>query len=645
MEETENDTFFIGHSPKKRPRSESGMQDNECVCCVICLKKGGELVNPKERGLATLHKTIRSLNESLYNEHKASGILDEEGFLKPVKYHRICYQNYTSKNNQSYRQNIDLNQSDSTDTHDYLTRSGAVPMDASKCLFCSCLKKRGDRNLVQISTFHIQDTIRNAAKELEDQNLLAKVLGNYLIALEAKYHKNCLAEILTKAKRKATKPEAAETETSLFDKGFRSLISETEDDFFQGAAFTTSFLLSKYKMQLKDLGYCDYQSHRFERLKKRLQDHFQDKMVIHQTKAANEPDLIYCSQIDLQTVINKIANLKKQARLEAIENDLELPEEESQNTNLFYTALALRSAQREAKGSDMKSKITSEDICIENMKKIVPETLFTFLSVLMFGRNPELSHCDPDIERTVLAVAQDIIFSATNSRCKTPKHVGLAVSVKHITGSKVVLRLLNSLGHSIGYDDVHLLDTAIATRVISSLAEEGDAFLPTNISPGFFSHCAADNIDINEETRSGKGTTHVLGSVLYQEQENVDIAVQYRQERPRRRMHALRNASELNILDCPNKYKAHTAPSHLLHKVNINSWFQVQGKMLTTDRRYVLARLCPTKIYEIDIKPLDPNEQNVPSWKDFHAVLQYKSDQQPLKNYNWLQPNYKRNTN
>ena len=172
---------------------------------------------------------IRSLNESLYNEHKASGILDEEGFLKPVKYHRICYQNYTSKNNQSYRQNIDLNQSDSTDTHDYLTRSGAVPMDASKCLFCSCLKKRSDHNLVQISTFHIQDTIRNAAKELEDQNLLAKVLGNDLIAREAKYHKNCLAEILTKAERKATKPEAAETET-LFDKGFKSLISEIEDD-------------------------------------------------------------------------------------------------------------------------------------------------------------------------------------------------------------------------------------------------------------------------------------------------------------------------------------------------------------------------------------------------------------------------------
>ena len=63
--------------------------------------------------------------------------------------------------------------------------------------------------------------------------------------------------------------------------------------------------------------------------------------------------------------------------------------------------------------------------CAENMKKIVSEQLFLFLSVLIFGRCPESSHCYPDIERRILAVAQDIIFSATNSRCKIPKHVGL----------------------------------------------------------------------------------------------------------------------------------------------------------------------------------------------------------------------------
>ena len=55
------------------------------------------------------------------------------------------------------------------------------------------------------------------------------------------------------------------------------------------------------------------------------------------------------------------------------------------------------------------------------------------------------------------------------------------MSVKHITGSRIVSKLLNSLGHSISYDDVHLLDTAIATSVISNLAE-GETYLPTTAS-------------------------------------------------------------------------------------------------------------------------------------------------------------------
>ena len=54
--------------------------------------------------------------------------------------------------------------------------------------------------------------------------------------------------------------------------------------------------------------------------------------------------------------------------LQAIKNDLELPEEKAHNSNLFYTALALRSAVWEVVGLDITSKITSEDICAENMK-------------------------------------------------------------------------------------------------------------------------------------------------------------------------------------------------------------------------------------------------------------------------------------
>ena len=107
---------------------------------------------------------------------------------------------------------------------------------------------------------------------LGDHGLLAKILGNNLIALEVKYHKNCLAEIITKAKRRESRPLNEETETSVFDKAFDKLISEIEADFFQGAAFSTSFLLSRYKVHLKECNYSEYEGHRFERLKKRLQN-------------------------------------------------------------------------------------------------------------------------------------------------------------------------------------------------------------------------------------------------------------------------------------------------------------------------------------------------------------------------------------
>ena len=93
----------------------------------------------------------------------------------------------------------------------------------------------------------------------------------------------------------------------------------------------------------------------------------------------------------------------------------------------------------------------------------------------------------------------------------------------------------------------------------------------------------------------------------------------------------MHNTSGLNMLDCPNQHQVHTAPSHLLGRINVNSWFFVQDEKLTTEKLCVLARLFPAKIYDIDIKALNPKEQSIPSWKGFHAVLQYKFHQQPQK--------------
>ena len=98
----------------------------------MCLKKGGELVNPTKRGLSTLHNAMKNMSDSCFNEQKASGVLDDSSFLIPVKYHRVCHQNYARKHNQSYRQGVDSDQGCSTETHDYLTRLGAEPVDINQ---------------------------------------------------------------------------------------------------------------------------------------------------------------------------------------------------------------------------------------------------------------------------------------------------------------------------------------------------------------------------------------------------------------------------------------------------------------------------------------------------------------------------------
>ena len=56
------------------------------------------------------------------------------------------------------------------------------------------------------------------------------------------------------------------------------------------------------------------------------------------------------------------------------------------------------------------------------------------------------------------------------------------------------------------------------------MSDETSWFVPSNIFAGSFLPAAADNIDIKEETQSGEGTAHVLGSVIYQaKRDNVPL--------------------------------------------------------------------------------------------------------------------------
>ena len=166
--------------------------------------------------------------------------------------------------------------------------------------------------------------------------------------------------------------------------------------------------------------------------------------------------------------------------------------------------------------------LDAADVTSGKARYVVPADLYEFLCFRI--SNPDKvdasnpTACSTADERHILAIAQDLVHATTHGRLKTPKHIGLAMSVRHMTGSKQLIRMLNRLGHCCSYDDTEVVDTSLALEIIAKSKHLG-VVIPSNITPGVFIQVAGDNNDLNEETLDGKQTTHATTLVLYQRQQ------------------------------------------------------------------------------------------------------------------------------
>ena len=136
------------------------------------------------------------------------------------------------------------------------TGSKTYQFDKSKCLFCNCIRKNNDIKSINVSSPIIQDTIVDILGALENHELLTKVYGIDLIAAEAKYHKNCSGNALTKSSRKQmASGETWNQSDYVFEKAFNILVDEINDDLMNGVAFEMSHVLETYRVKLHSLGY------------------------------------------------------------------------------------------------------------------------------------------------------------------------------------------------------------------------------------------------------------------------------------------------------------------------------------------------------------------------------------------------------
>ena len=183
---------------------------------------------------------------------------------------------------------------------------------------------------------------------------------------------------------------------------------------------------------------------------------------------------------------------------------------------LFNAALILRKKVMELPKLNLPWPPLVSDLTMENAKKSGPCEVFDMLTwVCDLSSEPTLNGyvtLDDKKNAKLTSITQDLVNL-----------------LRQLTGSSSVVSLLNGLGHCMSHSFVLNHETALAQLNISR-----DSAIP----PGFISNTPTilvwDNDDFSEETRSGKGTTHITGGIIIEDEE-FTREIQERKSIPRSR--------------------------------------------------------------------------------------------------------------
>ena len=295
-----------------------------------------------------------------------------------------------------------------------------------------------------------------------------------------------------------------------FIKAFDLLTIEIDEDIFtEGKALSLKYLLDRYTSLLGEN--VDTSSYRTEKLQKRLKSHYGDRVVIQPQRGRSTSSILFSSSITVDQAVTAATALKEMVSditpEYCIGDNSDSEDNSSRDTNTLYqSAKLLRSLAKGVKGKTDDSQ-TINNAHAENL---IPDQLYMFLHWLLeenSGDDPlsssqKESSLRPDIHRLILSIGQDIVF-ACNKSVFTPKHIGIGVTVKHLTGSKEIIKLLNKLGQSISYQEVIKLENSLVHQTVQDQDENTPA-IPSKIVAGQFVQAAADNLDFNEQTLDGK---------------------------------------------------------------------------------------------------------------------------------------------
>ena len=607
--------------PKLKKRKVSC--DSE-ICAICQVDRLGELLR---KGQESVEKVIRASEQRRDEEVRARFVNHDAD--TGVHWHSNCYASYTSEQNIRYTTRSDpLKQASRQDEHGAVHtrtfRSGMAPVDWSKCLICKNKTYKKSRDLTNVCTFEACRSIQLAAERKGDStmlHILNGVNGN-LIAMEAKYHKNCFATYVSKKSTLGlAKGEAVD---STHERAFQELVTDLNVGIEQGRAYDMMSLLAKYRDILTQKGATNPGSYTTQNLKIRLQKHFCDAIVFHQPAERSKSELVYSSGVNVQDILNAWAVFKCPANGNVSVND-----EILQSGEILRVASLIKQEIRKCTGIPTRP-LNTQDVSMKASRQLIPDCLYLLIKLLVTADkrsgppdalNALSQSTNMEDERQILSITQDIIHCNTKGCVKLPKHTSLAMCVHHLTSSKRLIELLNTMGHSVSYDEMRAVNMSIAEKVLAQVEAFGTV-IPTNIKPGAFVQIAADNNDLNEETLDGKNTMHATTMVIYQNKmfgpDPPPTTVEQRAKQ--RSLQATSNVYDIE--ECPGRGRRPPVNDHI-GSIDMEWYKDTNDEMHTacdTDFIWALLRLCPKKFGEAVIAEV-LDKQVIPTWAGFNAIL------------------------
>lgn len=211
--------------------------------CVVCQEDTGEaLRHGTEAGINSFTTACRQRHDDLYR--KISKDLERLSDFQVV-WHGKCFQSYTSKRNLSFVRSMSSSSPSTSEPNEMnesterrMSRSKVCQTDWNLCMFCQKKKHRGIKEMCQVCTLDACKTIQNAADLRGDEEMLIRIKDIDLIAAEAKYHKSCHSQYVSKTNLKHQLfKEVSMQDESLYSKAFQTLAGEIEGGITRGEAY------------------------------------------------------------------------------------------------------------------------------------------------------------------------------------------------------------------------------------------------------------------------------------------------------------------------------------------------------------------------------------------------------------------------